>query len=86
MQAQVILLPDWFEGEIYKEGGVVTNPFSGQEFYLNNLELSMYDFVVGCNMLYELMGCLSNKLIEDMQKGIAWFVKTNPEAFYVLLD
>ena len=82
----IIKLPDWFEGEVYAEGGVVTNPFSGQEYYLNNLELSMYDFIIGCNMLYELRGALSDKLIGDMQKGIAWFGETNPEAFYVLLD
>jgi hypothetical protein len=86
MQPQVILLPDWFEGEIYKEGGTVTNPFSGQEFYLNNLELSMYDFIIGCNMLYELRGSLSDKLIGDMQKGTVWFMKNNPEAFYALID
>ena len=37
MGAEIIKLPDWFEGEVYPEGGVVTNPFSGQEYYLNNL-------------------------------------------------
>jgi hypothetical protein len=37
MEAQVILSPDWFQGEIYEKGDVVTNPFSGQEYYLNNL-------------------------------------------------
>ena len=86
MESKVIQLPNWFQAEVYKEGGVVTNPFSGQEYYLNNLELSMYDFIIGCNMVYELRGALSDKLIGDMQKGIAWFGETNPEAFYVLLD
>ena len=86
MGTEVALLPDWFQGIVYEEGGVVTNPYSGQEFYLNNLELSMYDFIIGCNMLYELRGSLSDKLIGDMQKGIAWFGETNPEAFYALID
>ena len=86
MEAQIINLPDWIEAEVYPEGGVVTNPYSGQEFYLNNLELSMYDFIIGCNMLNELRGALSDKLIGEMQKGIAWFGETNPEAFYALID
>ena len=34
MEAKVIQLPNWFQAEVYKEGGVVTNPFSGQEYYL----------------------------------------------------
>ena len=46
----------------------------------------MYDFIIGCNMLYELRGALSDKLIGEMQKGIAWFGETNPEAFYALID
>ncbi len=86
MGTEVSLLPDWFQGQVYEEGGVVTNPFSGQEFMLNNFELSMYDFIIGCNMLYELRGALSDKLIGEMQKGIAWFGETNPEAFYALID
>lgn len=86
MEAEIIKLPDWFEGQVYAEGGVVTNPFSGQDYYLNNLELSMYDFIIGCNLIYELRVSLSDKMIGDMQKGIAWFGENNPEAFYVLLD
>lgn len=86
METKITILPDWFHGTIYEEGEVVTNPFSGQEFYLNNLELSMYDFIIGCNMLYELRGSLSDKLIGEMQKGIAWFGENNPEAFYALID
>ena len=86
MGTEVALLPDWFQGIVYEEGGVVTNPYSGVEFTLNNFELSMYDFIIGCNMLYELRGALSDKLIGEMQKGIAWFGETNPEAFYALID
>ena len=37
-------LPKWFNGTIYEEGETVTNPFSGETYELNNLELSMYDF------------------------------------------
>ena len=38
-------LPKWFKGQVYPKGGSVTNPFSGEEYYLNAQELSMYDFI-----------------------------------------
>ena len=31
-------LPKWFQGEIYDEGSVVVNPFSGSEYELNAVE------------------------------------------------
>ena len=40
-------LPKWFNGTIYEEGETVTNPFSGETYELNNLELSMYDLIMG---------------------------------------
>ena len=40
-------LPSWFNGELYGEGGTVKNRFSGEEYELNNIELSMYDLVMG---------------------------------------
>ena len=50
-------LPDywftkWFKGSLYTEGLIVENPFSGEEYELNNVELSMYDFLVGCALRY----------------------------------
>ena len=41
-------LPKWFNGSLYKTGESVKNPFSGEVYELNNVELSMYDFLVGC--------------------------------------
>ena len=38
-------LPDWFDGKIYEKGDTVRNPFSGEEFELDSIELSMYDFI-----------------------------------------
>ena len=43
-------LPKWFNGTIYDKGDTVTNPFSGEEYKLTNLELSMYDFIIGSQM------------------------------------
>ena len=49
-------LPEWFNGELYEEGETVQNRFSGEEYELNNVELSMYDFVMGSTILVEMGG------------------------------
>ena len=36
-------LPKWFKGEIYDKGDIVRNRFSGEQYELNNIELTMYD-------------------------------------------
>ena len=47
-------LPKWFDGELYKEGAEVTNRFGGDSCHLNNVELSMYDFIIGATMVMEM--------------------------------
>ena len=47
-------LPSWFNGELYEEGGTVKNRFSGEEYELNNVELSMYDFIMGASIVAEM--------------------------------
>ena len=78
-------LPKWFDGELYDEGATVQNRFSGEKYELNNVELSMYDFIIGANMLAE-RGMIAPKNQADMQKGLTWFRRNNPEAYMVLLD
>ena len=34
-------LPKWFKGQLYDKGDTVKNPFSGEVYELNNVELSM---------------------------------------------
>ena len=80
-----VKLPKWFEGELLKEGKEVTNRFSGESCYLNAEELSMYDLIMGTYQLMEL-GVSLPKNVNYMRKGLAWFKKNNPEAYYVLLD
>ena len=78
-------LPKWFRGELYKEGSIVQNRFSGEEYELNNIELSMYDFIIGTQLVME-MGIHNNNIITDFQKGLDWFRKNNAEAYMILLD
>ena len=78
-------LPSWFNGELYEEGGTVRNRFSGEEYELNNIELSMYDLVMGCSIMAE-MGQYNDKIVTDLRKGLDWFRKNNAEAYMVLLD
>ena len=54
MSTKEIKLPSWFNGELYEEGETVQNRFSGEEYKLNNVELSMYDFVMGATMAIEM--------------------------------
>ena len=78
-------LPKWFRGELYEEGDTVRNRFSGEEYKLNNIELSMYDFVMGCSMMTE-QGSRDTQLVTDLRKGLDWFRKNNIEAYMILLD
>ena len=80
-------LPDWFEGQVYDEGDTVTNPFSGEEYTLNNIELSMYDFIMGSQYIMEVSSKLVNEQnIKDFKMGLEWFQNNNPKAYKVLLD
>lgn len=80
-------LPKWFNGMLYDEGDVVENRFTGQSIELNNVELSMYDFVMGATMTSELgMSTTNNEIVRDLRKGLAWFRQNNAEAYMVLLD
>ena len=79
-------LPKWFRGELYEEGETVRNRFSGEEYELNNVELSMYDFVIGSSILMETSGGYKHTDVNELRKGLDWFRKNNPEAYMVLLD
>ena len=79
-------LPSWFNGEIYEEGGTVQNRFSGEEYELNNVELSMYDFIIGSTMVAERGIFFGPHHIKELRKGLDWFRKNNPKAYMVLLD
>ena len=73
-------LPGWFNGITYDEGNKVINPETNEELKLDNLELSMYDFVMGSEMLIEMMGDKSPDLyIQYREEGLEWLKQSNPE-------
>ena len=85
--------PEWFDGVVYQEGTTVRNPFSGEEYELNALELSIYDFVIGANIFLEQAfenkvepNDKTEKITRDLYKGLDWFRSNNVKAYMVLLD
>ena len=79
-------LPKWFNGGCYTQGATVRNRFSGEECELNNIELSMYDFVMGATELAEMGVFNSGYHMKNLRKGLDWFRINNAEAYMVLLD
>ena len=78
-------LPEWFTGELYEKGDTVRNRFSGEEYELNNIELSMYDFIMGAQVMLE-MGMAQTEAVSDMKKGLEWFNENNNAAYLILLE
>ena len=85
--------PKWFEGSVYERGSTVTTPFSGETYKLNALELSIYDFIMGANLVLEdaydkqqKPSKRLQKITKDLYKGLDWFRSNNSEAYMVLLD
>ena len=78
-------LPKWFDGTIYSTGNKVTNPFSEESIELTAEELSMYDFLLGAQMLFDL-GMNDKSVLKDFHNGLNWFRKHNSKAYMVLLD
>ena len=79
-------LPSWFHGELYEEGGTVQNRFTGEKYELNNVELSMYDYIMGASITAEMGIFNTEHHIKELRQGLDWFRKHNPKAYMVLLD
>ena len=77
-------LPKWFTndgGTVYKNGAEVTNPFTGASAVLNGNELSMYDFIMGCQMI-----TMDRDIQKNFRKALDWIRVSNPGAYMTLLD
>ena len=87
MKTKKQVIPKWFQGVIYEEGDIVTNPFSGECYTLNGLELSIYDFIIGSQHVFEAAPkTVTTKQVNDFHKALTWFRKHNSTAYMVLLD
>ena len=80
-------IPKWFQGAIYDQGEEVTNPFTGLCYTLNAIELSIYDYIMGSNYIFEVAPkTVTQKQLSEFRKALTWFRKNNVEAYFVLLD
>jgi len=79
-------IPEWFNGQIYEKGAEVTNRFGGDSCYLNNIELSIYDYIIGASDMVELGIFNTPKHVQDLRKGLDWFRQYNAKAYMILLD
>ena len=87
MKTKEQTIPKWFQGSIYEQGETVINPFSNEEYELNGLELSIYDFIIGCQYVFEVAPkSVTTKQVKDFHKALEWFRKNNINAYMVLLD
>ena len=93
MKKKKQIIPKWFNGAVYQKGTTVRNPFSGESYKLNALELSIYDFIIGATIVLEETfenkvepDNKTEKITKDLYKGLDWFKKYNAEAYMVLLD
>tara|TARA_R110000824_G_scaffold146812_2_gene315912 strand:- start:36 stop:299 length:264 start_codon:yes stop_codon:yes gene_type:complete len=79
-------IPEWFNGVIYDKGAVVQNRFGGDSIELNNIELSMYDFIMGASIVVEMGMFNTPQHLKDLRRGLDWFKQYNAKAYMVLLD
>jgi hypothetical protein len=87
MKTKEQTVPKWFKGMIYDKGELVTNPFSGDSYELNAVELSMYDFIMGSQYVMEVAPkTVTEKQINEFHKALSWFRKNNSNAYMTLLD
>ena len=87
MKTKEQVVPKWFQGTIYDQGEEVTNPFTGLCYTLNAIELSIYDYIMGSNYIFEVAPkTVTQKQLSEFRKALTWFRKNNVEAYFVLLD
>ena len=80
-------LPIWFtmmeDVKTYDNGDIVIN-WGGKEIELNNIELSMYHYLMGAKKILD--NGMDEKVWSSYKRGIDWFRKNNPKAYMELFD
>jgi hypothetical protein len=71
-------VPTWFKGVVFQNGKMVTNPYSGITIPLNNIEYSVYDFIITLSDL--------GIYHKDFDRARYWFAEVNRDAYMKLLD
>ena len=69
-----------FKCAVYDEGPVeVSNRFSGESITIPPDAVAVYDVIMGEQLV-------KNTNWKNVQKGLDWFAKHEPDAYMVLLD
>lgn len=71
-------VPKWFKGVVFEKGKFATNPYSGVAIPLNNIEYSIYDFIITLSDL--------GMYHKDFDRARYWFAEVNRDAYMKLLD
>lgn len=80
-----------FELEIYEEGSTVMNKLSKQSCELNAEQLSVYDYIIGAEILFNKFYYNGNKkdyqiCFDNFNKGREWFRNNYLKEYIILLD
>ena len=82
--------PNWFKGKIYENGQYVENPISKDGCKLTNIELSIYDYLMGLNTMVQEK-VFSDKTEEEKQLNniqlcLEWFKYNNLLKYLILFE
>ena len=82
--------PNWFKGKIYDNGQYVENPISKDGCKLTNIELSIYDYLMGLNIMVQEKVFSDKKeeekQINNIQLCLEWFKYNNLLKYMILFE
>tara|TARA_B110000037_G_scaffold215695_1_gene273505 strand:+ start:140 stop:1276 length:1137 start_codon:yes stop_codon:yes gene_type:complete len=81
--------PDFLNGQLkFREGDFFYERSTNKKFYLNNVEGSVYEYIILGKELFDYGFPLDNMDVRksNFQKAILWLKENNPDAYRGLLD
>jgi hypothetical protein len=78
--------PSWFKGLKYKNGGIVSNPYSNEKCILTEVELSIYELIKSSEFNQFILGYTDVKTSNNIIQGRQWFRENNIEVYWTLID